>query len=67
MEADNMIEEHVSKLWRVGCFVARNDVAHLGKAVDEYKKGVVTIRDRKVGDKVTGDSFPWAHRYAERH
>jgi uncharacterized protein YbgA (DUF1722 family) len=67
MEADDMIEEHASELRSIGRLVARDDVAHLGKAIDEYKEGVVTIRDRKVGDEVAGDSFPWTRGYRKRH
>jgi hypothetical protein len=59
MEADDVIEEHASKLWSISHCVAGNDVAHLGKTIDKYKKGIMTIRDRKVSDKVAGDSFPW--------
>jgi uncharacterized protein YbgA (DUF1722 family) len=67
MEADDMIEEHAGELRSIGRFIARDDMAHLGKAVDEYKKGIMTIRDRKVGDKVAGDSFPWTRGYRQRH
>jgi hypothetical protein len=60
MEADDMIEEHASELQSVGRFVTRDDVAHLCETIDEYKEGIMSIRDRKVSDKVAGDSFPWA-------
>ena len=58
-----MIEEHASKLRSVSRFITRDDVAHLGETVDEDKEGIMTIRDRKVGDEVAGDSFPWARGY----
>ena len=67
MEADDMIEEHASKLRSVGRFITRDDVAHLGETVDEYKKGIMTIRDRKVSDKVAGDSFPWTRGYRQKY
>jgi hypothetical protein len=67
MEADDMIEEHASKLRSVGRFITRDDMAHLGEAVDEDKEGVVAIGDREISDEVAGDSFPWAWRYGEGH
>jgi hypothetical protein len=67
MEADNMINEHAGELWSIGRLVARDDMTHLGKAIDEYEEGVVTIRDRKVSDEVAGDSFPWTRGYRQRH
>ena len=63
MEVDDMIEEHASELRSVGRLIARDDVAHLGETVDEYKEGIITIRDREVSDEVAGDSFPWARGY----
>jgi hypothetical protein len=59
MEADVMIKEHASEVWSISRLVARDEVTHLGEAIDEYKEGVVTIRDRKVGDEIASDSFPW--------
>jgi hypothetical protein len=67
MEADDMIEEHASKLRSVGRFITRDDVAHLGETVDEDKEGVVAIGDREISDEVAGDSFPWTRGYRQRH
>jgi hypothetical protein len=57
METHHMIEEHSGKLGRIGRLIARDDVAHLGKAIDENEEGVVAIGDREVRDEVAGDSF----------
>ena len=62
-----MIKEHAGKSWSVGRFIARDDMCHLGETVDEYKERVVTIRDRKVGNEIASDSFPWAGRNRKRH
>jgi hypothetical protein len=67
MEADDMIKEHACELQSIGRFIARDNMAHLGKAVDEDKEGVVAIGDREISDEVPGDSFPWAWRYSETH
>jgi hypothetical protein len=44
MEAYNIVQEHASKLGRVGRFIARDEVGHLGKTVDENEEGVICIR-----------------------
>ena len=62
-----MIEEHAGELRSVSRFIARDDVAHLGETIDEYKEGIMTIRDGKVSDEVAGDSFPWTRGYGKRH
>ena len=62
-----MIKEHAGELQSIGRFIARDDMAHLGKAVDEDKEGVVAIGDREISDEVAGDSFPWTRRYRQRH
>jgi len=38
-----MIKEHAGESWSIGCFIARDDVRHLGETIDKYKEGVVTI------------------------
>jgi hypothetical protein len=67
MEMHHMIEEHSGELWSVGRLIARDDVAHLGKAIDEDEEGVVAIGDKGVSDEVAGDSFPWTWGYRKRH
>jgi hypothetical protein len=62
-----MIKEHASQLRSISRFITRDDMAYLGEMIDEYKKGIVTIRGRKVGDKVAGDSLPWTQGYRQRH
>jgi hypothetical protein len=54
-------------LWSIGRFVAKNDVAHPGKTIDEGQEGVVAVGDREIVNKVAGDSFPWTWGYRERH
>jgi hypothetical protein len=67
MKTHHMIEEYSSELRSVGRLIARDDVAHLGKAIDEDEEGVVAIGDREVSDEVAGDSFPWTWGYKKRH
>jgi hypothetical protein len=58
MEADNVVEEHSSKVRSCGCFVTGNEVAHLSEAINDYEDRIVPLRSGEIGDEVTGDAFP---------
>jgi hypothetical protein len=44
MEADDVVEEDSGKFGSCGRFIAGNEVAHFGEAINNYEDGVVSLR-----------------------
>src|SRR5277367_930724 len=66
VQANDVIEKQACELGRIGGFETRNKVTHFCEAVDENKEGIVTIRGRKICNKIARDRLPGARGCGQR-
>ena len=55
VQANDVIEKQACELGRIGGFETRNKVTHFRETVDENEKRIVTVRGRKICNKIAGD------------
>jgi hypothetical protein len=66
VQAEDPLEEQVGEVGGVHVGAARDEVALLGQAVDNYPNGVATLRPGEADDKVHADILPGCLGYGER-
>ena len=62
MELPDVFEHQIGQSHSVRGFAARDEVTHLGQAVNHCQNEIMAIGLRQVGDQVVGYVCPWPRR-----
>jgi len=66
MKANNVVEENSGEFGCCGCFVAGNEVSHLGEAIHNYENRIIPFRYGKICNEIAGNAFPRSGWSGER-